>query len=347
MRVFVTGLDGYIGCVLAPRLLEEGFEVTGLDTGYYRDGWLYSDQSTFSRFPHTICKDLRGITADDLDGHDAIVHLAELSNDPLGENQPKVTFDINHRGSVALANAAKTAGVQKFVYTSSCSVYGIASEEIVNEESAVNPQTAYARCKVLVEEDISKLAGPDFSPVFLRNATAYGPSPRMRFDIVLNNLVGLACTTGKIAMLSDGTPWRPLVHVNDICDAILCALKAPADAVRGQVFNVGSNSENYRVLEIAKFVGDAYPDCDITFGDSSGDNRSYRVNFDKISERLPGFKAKRTASDGAIELRNLFDRILLDQERFQFRAFTRLEQLKYLIASNQLDESFYWRQNQG
>ena len=342
MRIFITGVDGYIGAVLVPMLVAKGHEIVGLDTGFYRDGWLYSDPAHFAVFAKTLCKDLRTIQSRDLEGFDAVVHLAELSNDPLGENNPEITHEINHRGSINLAEAAKSAGVTRFVYTSSCSVYGLATEDIVSEESEVNPQTAYADCKVLVEQDLSKLADEAFCPVYLRNATAYGPSPRMRFDIVLNNLVGLACTTGKIAMTSDGTPWRPLVHVEDICTAISCALTAPVDAVYNSVFNVGCDEENYRVLEIAEFVGRAYPDCEITFGDSSGDNRSYRVNFEKITNGLPGFHCARRADQGAIELRNRFQRIKLDAERFEFRAFTRLKQLEYLIETAQIDESFNW-----
>jgi len=342
MRILVTGVDGYIGCVLVPRLLSDGHDVVGLDTGYYRDGWLYSSPNHFPLTPSTICKDLRKIEAGDLAGFEAIVHLAELSNDPLGANSPDVTFDINHRGSLQLAKAAKDAGVTRFVYTSSCSVYGVATEDIVSETSAVNPQTAYANCKVLVERDLSQLADDHFCPVFLRNATAYGPSPRMRFDIVLNNLVGWACTTGKIAMTSDGTPWRPLVHVEDICGAISCALEAPTDTVHGEVFNVGCDEENYQVLQIAEFVGKAYPDCEISFGETGSDNRSYRVSFEKITNSLPGFTCTHRAEQGAIELRDMFRRIGLDSERFGFRAFTRLRQLEYLINTAQIDEAFYW-----
>jgi len=342
MRILVTGVDGYIGCVLVPRLLRSGHEVVGLDTGFYRDGWLYSDPVGFETTAQTICRDLRRIGVNDLEGFDAVVHLAELSNDPLGDNNPKITHEINHMGSLNLARAAAEASVPRFVYTSSCSVYGVASEDVVSEESKVNPQTAYADCKVLVERDIGSMANEKFCPVFLRNATAYGPSPRMRFDIVLNNLAGLACTTGKIAMTSDGQPWRPLVHVADICKAVECALVAPDDAVRGQIFNVGSNEENYRVREIAEFVKAAFPECELTFGPSGGDNRSYKVNFDKISNELPGFSCEHRAADGAFELRRVFDRIQLDEERFGFRSFTRLRQLEYLIRSGQIDDHFYW-----
>jgi len=220
VKVFLTGVDGYIGSLLAPLLIERGHDVVGLDTGFYREEWLYSYHAQVRVYPHTLCKDLRDVDAADLAGSDCIVHLAELSNDPLGELRPEVTSQINHVASVRLARMAKQAGVARFVYTSSCSVYGAGRHDMLTEQSPTNPQTTYARCKVLVESDIGALADDGFSPVFLRNATAYGASPRMRFDLVLNNLAGLARTTGRITMTSDGTPWRPLVHVLDICSAI-------------------------------------------------------------------------------------------------------------------------------
>jgi len=342
MRILLTGSDGYIGCLLGPMLLEQGHDVVGLDTGYYRDGWLYSEPR-LRRYPAQLNKDLRHVTREDLQGMDAVVHLAELSNDPLGKNNPENTYRINHQGSVRLAALAKEAGVRRFVYASSCSVYGVGSDDFRTEEAATNPQTAYGKCKVLVERDVGLMADDDFSPTFLRNATAYGASPRMRFDIVLNNLCGLAWTTGKIKMISDGTPWRPLVHVLDICDAIICALRAPADAVHNQVFNVGGNEENYRVREIAEIVGGVFPGCEVTLGDNGGDNRSYRVSFDKIHDRLPGFECKRNAEWGARQLRELFERIDMTPETFEFRAFTRLKQLEYLIRTRQLDAEFFWR----
>ncbi len=344
MRILLTGADGYIGCVLAPKLIGKGHDVVGLDTGYYRDGWLYSDHRKFPVLTTTLSRDLRDITAADLAGYDVVVHLAELSNDPLGENNPEVTYEINHHGSVNLATAAKEAGVQRFVYTSSCSVYGVAEDDVVTEVSEPNPQTAYARCKVLVERDVSQLADDGFSPVFLRNATAYGPSPRMRFDIVLNNLAGLACTTGKIAMTSDGSPWRPLVHIDDIGSAIICAIDAPVKSIHNEIFNVGCDDENYQVRQIAEFVGAAYPNCAITFGPSSGDNRSYKVNFNKINNQLPSFECKHRAAGGAMELRAVFDRIEMSRSTFEFRAFTRLQQLEYLIRTGQLDDHFHWTQ---
>jgi nucleoside-diphosphate-sugar epimerase len=238
---------------------------------------------------------------------------------------------------------AQAAGIRRFVYTSSCSVYGVGTSEFVTEQSPVNPQTAYAECKVKVERDVGAMAADDFTPVFLRNATAFGASPRMRFDIVLNNLAGLAWTTKRIAMVSDGTPWRPLVHVLDICRAILCALRAPDSAVRGQVFNVGSNAQNYRVREIAAIVGEEFPGCEVTLGASSADNRSYRVSFDKIHAGLPGFACEWDARRGARQLRQVFERIAMDPATFDFRAFTRLKQLRFLIATDQIDNDFFWR----
>jgi nucleoside-diphosphate-sugar epimerase len=336
-------VNGYIGTILAPYLMQRELEVVGLDTGYYRDGWLYSDDKALSRTPLTINKDLRHITKQDLAGCDAVVHLAELSNDPLGQNNPAVTHKINHLGSVAIAEKAREVGIRRFVYASSCSVYGAGTGDFLDETAVPNPQTAYAECKVLVERDVGRMAGADFCPVFLRNATAYGPSPRMRFDIVINDLCALAWTTRKIAMTSDGSPWRPVAHVLDICEAMYRSLVAPEDAVRGKIFNVGQNSDNYRVRELARIVADEFPGCEVQVGSSGGDTRSYRVNFDTIHRELPGFKCSYTPRDGARQLRELFERIRMPEETYKFRAFTRLKQLSYLQATNQIDGEFYWR----
>jgi nucleoside-diphosphate-sugar epimerase len=343
MKLLVTGVEGYIGCLLAPFLQARGHDIVGLDTGYYRDGWLFSDRKLVPGFPRTINRDIRDIQPEDVRGVDAVVHLAELSNDPLGENVPELTFQINHQASLRLAELAKAAGVKRFVYTSSCSVYGVANgDQPMTELSPTNAQTAYAICKTLVERDVAALASPAFSPTFLRNATAYGASPRMRFDIVLNNLCGIAATSGKIAMTSDGTPWRPLVHVLDICEAIACALEAPQDAIHAQIFNVGHDADNYQVREIAEIVAGVYPGCELTFGQASGDNRSYRVSFTKIHEQLPGFKCSWDARKGARQLHDVYQRIGIDLATFEARPFTRLKQLKYLIASGQIDERFFW-----
>ncbi len=342
MKILVTGTEGYIGTRLAPLLIADGHEVMGLDTGYYRDGWLYSPPTPYFT-PRQIIKDLREIRPQDLEGFDAVVHLAELSNDPLGENRPEVTYKINHEGSVNIARLAKSAGVRRFIYASSCSVYGLGSGDWLDESSPPNPQTAYARCKVMVERDVGPLADSGFCVTFLRNATAYGASPRMRFDIVINDLCALAWTKRKIAMTSDGTPWRPVVHVEDICRAVRCVLQAPQPAVNGQIFNVGANSENYQVREIARTIAEVFPSCEVTVGSSAGDNRSYRVKFDKIGRHLPEFRCEWNAHKGAQELRALFERIELSPETYAFRAFTRLKQLRYLSSTGQIDDEFRWK----
>ena len=344
MRLLVTGTSGYIGSRLAPILQRLGHDVTGLDTGYYLDGWLYSDPRQLSTMPRTIVKDLRTIEPKDFAGMDAVVHLAELSNDPLGENNPEVTYKINHEGSVNIARMAKAAGVKRFVYASSCSVYGVGSGDApLSETSPVNPQTAYAKCKTLVERDVAPMASPNFCVTFLRNATAYGASPRMRFDVVINDLCALAWTTKKIKMTSDGSPWRPVVHVEDMCKAMTCTLDAPVEKVNGQIFNVGQNSDNYRVKEIADIIASVFPGCEVSTGPASKDNRSYRVSFDKIAAGLPGFKCSWNAPKRAEELYNLFKRIDMSKETYEFRAFTRLKQLRYLKQTDQIDDEFQWR----
>lgn len=339
MKVLVTGTEGYLGALFAPLLLERGHDVIGVDTGYYKVGWLYNGTD---RTAKTLNKDIRHIELADLEGVDAIVHMAELSNDPTGQLAPNITYDINHRGSVRLAQLAKQAGVRRFVYMSSCSVYGVATEGDVTEASSVNPQTAYAECKVLVERDVTQMADDNFSPTFMRNATAFGASPRMRFDIVLNNLSGLAWTTKEIKMISDGTPWRPLVHALDIAKALLCVLEAPRDIVHNQVFNVGDTAHNYRVKEIAEIVAATFPGCALSFGQSGADNRSYRVSFEKINTQLPGFKCEWNAERGAQQLYRVFSQIDMTPEVFNANGFTRLKQLEYLIRTQQIDKDFFW-----
>ena len=339
MKVLVTGTEGYLGSLLPPLLMERGHEVLGVDTGYYKVGWLYNGTEVTAK---TLNKDIRHIEREDLQGVEAIVHMAELSNDPAGQLSPTITYDINHKGSVRLAKLAKDAGVRRFVYMSSCSVYGVATAGDVTEESQVNPQTAYAECKTFVERDLQPLADDDFSPTFMRNATAFGASPRMRFDIVLNNLSGLAWTTKEIKMTSDGTPWRPLAHALDICKAIVCTLEAPRDIVHNQIFNVGDTSNNYRVKEIAEIIVSVFTDCKLIFGDNGADNRSYRVSFDKINTVLPGFKCDWNAERGAKQLFDVFGQIDMTEETFTSRGFTRLKQLEYLIRTQQIDKNFFW-----
>lgn len=341
MRVLVTGVDGYIGSLLGPYLLKRGHDVVGLDTGYYRAGWLYP--ANVDR-PRVVSKDVRALTEADFAGFDAVAHLAELSNDPLGQQDPGLTQEINHHGSVRVAELARKAGVQRFVYMSSCSVYGVGDPNgFVDESSPVNPQTAYAECKVKVEADVQRMAEKTFVPCFLRNATAYGASPRMRFDIVLNDLCGLAWTTKEIKLTSDGTPWRPLVHALDICQAIDLALAAEPDVIRGQIFNVGSSNQNYRVIEIAKIVAAEFPGCTLTTGAPSADNRSYRVSFDKIGKLLPGFACQFTAEKGAAQLHKVFEQTGMSAETYRSDPYTRLKMLMKLKSLSMLDEKLYWR----
>jgi nucleoside-diphosphate-sugar epimerase len=339
MRILLTGSDGYLGSLLSPVLLRLGHEVIGLDTGYYAERSLYRSGDSL---PRTLVKDLREIQASDLENINAVVHMAELSNDPAGQLAPQITYEINHQGSVHLAELARKAGVERFIYMSSCSVYGASGDDFVTEEFPVSPQTVYAICKVLVERDIRPLANPRFAPTFLRNATAYGASPRMRFDIVLNNLAGLAWTKREIRMTSDGTPWRPIVHGLDICQAICDILDAPREAVFNEVFNVGDTDHNYRVREIAEIVAEVFPGCKVSFGSPSPDNRSYRVSFEKIRKHLPNFKCRWDARRGADQLFKLLSRVDMTQEVFEYRAFTRLKQLEYLVRTHQIDENFFW-----
>ncbi|MBH8555941.1 SDR family oxidoreductase [Nostocaceae cyanobacterium CENA357] len=339
MKILVTGTEGYLGSLLPPLLIARGHEVIGVDTGFYKVGWLYNGTEVTAK---TLNKDIRHIAPEELAGVEAVVHMAELSNDPTGQLAPNITYEINHLGSVRLANLAKTMGVRRFIYMSSCSVYGVATAGDVTEASPINPQTAYADCKTLVERDVKLLADDDFSPTFMRNATAFGASPRMRFDIVLNNLAGLAWTTKEIAMTSDGTPWRPLVHALDICKAIVCAVEAPRDIVHNQIFNVGDTANNYRVKEIAEIIANSFPGCKLSFGDNGADNRSYRVSFEKINTILPGFKCDWNAQLGAQQLFELFNQIDMTEDTFLFRGFTRLKQLEYLIRTQQIDQDFFW-----
>lgn len=341
MNILIAGSDGYIGTRMGPFLMSRGHTVTGLDTGFYRNGWLYNDPT--NPLPKVITKDTRHITVEELKGYDVVIHLADLSNDPLALIDEQNTYRINHIGSLELAKKAKQAGVSRFLYSSSCSIYGVATEEFVNEQSEVRPQTAYAKCKLLVEKAVAELADDTFTPTYLRNSTVYGPSPRMRFDLVLNNLSALAYTTHEIKMTSDGTPWRPLVHVMDLCEAFARVIEAPKEVVHNQVFNVGSTKSNYQVKEIATVVANTFPGCTLSFGKSDGDNRSYRVSFEKIAKAFPDFSCTRTIETGAAELLALFQRINLTPEVFADRAYTRLKQLSYLSDTKQVDAELFWR----
>jgi nucleoside-diphosphate-sugar epimerase len=338
MKVLVTGTEGYLGCLLAPLLMDRGHDVLGVDTGYYKQGWLYGG---VQRTPRTLVEDVRRLGPAALEGVHAVVHMAELSNDPAGALLPDVTHAINHAGSLRLAHLAKAAGVERFVYMSSCSVYGAAAAAEVDETSALAPQTTYALCKSLVERDLRGLADDDFSPTSLRNATAFGASPRMRFDLVINDLAGSAWTIQEIRMTSDGTPWRPVVHALDIAQAIVAVLDAPRERVHDEILNVGASHHNYQVRDLAEVVGSVFPGCRVTSGPPGDDTRSYRVNFDKIRDLL-GYRPAWDAERGARQLRAVFERIGLTDDVFAYRPFARVRQLEHLVRTEQVDRDLYW-----
>jgi nucleoside-diphosphate-sugar epimerase len=339
MKVLVTGHQGYIGSMLCPTLRAHGHAVVGLDTGYF-EGCDFLDAPVAVQ---TIRKDVRDLVAADLEGIDAVVHLAALSNDPMGQLDPSLTDAINHQASVRLAGLARAAGVQRFLFSSSCSMYGVGNGEALDEQASFNPVSAYAQSKVDCERGVSALASDSFSPVFLRNATAYGVSPRMRVDLVLSNLVGWAMTTGQIKLMSDGSPWRPLAHIRDISAAMAAALTAPRAAIHNQAFNVGRNSDNYQVRDIAEIVRSTVPGATVTYaGSGEPDRRSYRVDFTKISTQLPGFSPAWDVARGAAEAYDAFGRAGLSIEQFEGRKYIRLKQLKHLRDGGRLNATLRW-----
>ncbi|MEN9506242.1 MAG: hypothetical protein RI958_2168 [Actinomycetota bacterium] len=339
MRVLLTGADGYIGVRMADVLIGRGHEVVGLDSGFHRAGWLYHSTD---RRPYLLTRDTRDVTVDDLRGFDAVVHLAEVSNDPVGELNPEMTVNINHHGTVRLARLAKRAGVERFIHMSSCSVYGASGDTPSRETDPTDPLTSYAQCKVLVERDVSRLADDSFSPTFMRNATAYGASPRQRFDLVVNDLAATAFLYREIRMASDGTPWRPFVHVLDIANAAACILDAPRASVHDEIFNVGSNEQNHQVRTIAEIIASLVPACTLRFGDSSADRRNYRADFTKIHEQLPGFSCAWDVERGVAEMLAIFGRIGLDEELYRFRGHTRIKQIRQLLDTAQVDDDLVW-----
>jgi nucleoside-diphosphate-sugar epimerase len=332
----VTGHEGYIGTVLVPMLLAAGHEPAGLDSNIF-------ERCTFGNgivdIP-SIRKDVRDVTIEDVEGFDAILHLAGLSNDPLGDLNPELTYEINHLASVRLAKLAKEAGVKRFVFSSSCSNYGAGGEDLLTEESAFNPVTPYGESKVRVEQDVAKLADARFCPTFLRNATAFGVSPRLRFDLVLNNLVAWAYSTGRVLIKSDGTPWRPIVHIEDISRAFIAVLEAPEHLVHNEAFNVGRNEDNYRVRELAEIVKETVPGTEIEYAAGAGpDKRCYRVDCGKIRRVLPAFQPVWDARKGASELFETYQRIGLKVEEFEGIRYKRIAHIRALMADGALDET--------
>jgi nucleoside-diphosphate-sugar epimerase len=340
MRVLVTGSHGFIGSILVPMLISEGHEIVGLDSDLYRYCTYGQD---LVQIEH-IRKDIRDVEKSDIDGFDAIMHLAGLSNDMLGDLNPKLTFEINHAASVRLAKIAKDVGVSRYIFSSSCSNYGAAGDRMLDENANFNPVTPYAVSKVLVERDVGRLASTGFSPTFLRNATAYGVSPRIRFDVVLNNLIAWAFTTGQIRLKSDGTPWRPIIHIEDISRAFIAVLHTQREKVHNQAFNVGRNSENYQIRELADFVKMTVPQCNIEFDENAGpDKRSYRVDFTKYDKNFSGYKLQWDARRGAQDIYTSYQKYGLKKEEYEGEKYKRIEHIKYLLRTKQLNSNLRWK----
>lgn len=340
MKVLVTGHDGYIGQVLVPLFQRAGHEVVGIDS-YLFGECAFGDAPAMGK---AFKADVRDAPAEAFDGVDAVVHLAAISNDPLGDLNPECTYDINHRATIAVAEQAKAAGATRFLYSSSCSLYGAQGNEPIGEDAEFNPVTPYGESKVFSERDLSAMADDSFSPTYLRNATAYGVSHRLRGDLVVNNLTGFALTTGKVFLKSDGTSWRPLVHIEDIARAFLALAEADRDLVHDEPFNVGTTTENYMIRDVAKLVEEIVPDCEITLADEAfNDPRNYRVTCDKIARTIPGFKPQWTVRRGIEELYEAYVKHGLTLEQLEGDRFMRVKHINRLLAADELDADLRWR----
>jgi nucleoside-diphosphate-sugar epimerase len=343
-KVLVTGSEGYIGSVLVPLLRANGYDVLAMDSGWFSEGNLTRSSS----IPRYLQRDIREVERSDLRGCNAILHLAALCNDPLGELDGELTNEINYRATVRLAEMASQEGVKRFLFSSSCSMYGLADgDQPVDESADFNPQTAYARSKVEAERDLMAMNNERFCTTMLRNGTAFGISPRQRFDLVVPNLAGHAYVRGDVRLVSDGTPWRPIVHICDIAHAFLCGLEAPIETVGGQAFNIGRDEDNHRIRDIAERVHEQFPASKVSIGsETAKDTRSYRISFAKARERLPGFRPQWNLQKGIQECKAVFEEIGLTAETFEDRRYTRLKQVRYLLDGGYLDDRLKWRDRQ-
>jgi nucleoside-diphosphate-sugar epimerase len=341
-RILITGHDGYLGSVMSPHLASSGYEVIGLDSGFFSECTLVPDAQKIQAFR----KDIRDLTPKDLEKIDAVIHLAALSNDPIGNLNDSWTEDINYRASVKLAELSRAAGVKRFLFSSSCIMYGAADTLVVNEDSPLDPKTEYARSKVKAEQALTAMADKSFSPVFIRNGTVYGVSPRMRFDTVLNDLMGSAATTGKVVVHSDGKPWRPVMHVQDVARYFQAILEAPVERIHNQAFNAGANELNHQIIELAQIAVSTVPNAKLEMvPKASADQRTYKADFGKFAKTFPDFKFKWNAKSGAAELYDAFKRVGLTHEDYKDKKFTRLKWLHYLLDSGKLDGNLRWKGN--
>lgn len=342
MRILITGNQGYIGTTMGKMMKDAGHEVVGLDTGYFQDCWMSEDHTDY--VDRQIVKDIRDVAEEDVRGIDVVVHLAGLSNDPTGELNPGLTEDINFEASIRLAKLAKANGVGRFVFASSCSIYGSGASGALTEEDPFNPLTAYARSKVDTEFGLQELADQNFSPVYMRNATVYGYTRRTRVDLVVNNLTGWAVSTGQVKLMSDGRAWRPLLHVDDFSQAFLRAAEAPREAVHNEALNVGAEADNWQIRDVAEAVAEIVPNCEVSFADGAGtDSRNYNVSFAKIRERLPEFRPKWNVRKGIEQLYTEFSRRSLTEPEFNGRLFIRLKQIQHLLDSGQIGKELRWQ----